>query len=149
VAGRIFVSYRRADTANQAGWLAERLAAHYGRPQVIKDVDSIQLGNDFAEVIAAAVTSCDALLALIGHQWLAAAAGPNDFVRVEIESALTRGIRVIPLAIYASPSEPRAAQSGSAQSGPRPTRSGDSGPVQTRRMRRRPNTWVIATAARS
>jgi hypothetical protein len=99
VAGRIFVSYRRADTANQAGWLAERLAGHYGRPQVIKDVDSIQLGNDFAEVIAAAVTSCDALLALIGHQWLAAAAGPNDFVRVEIESALTRGIRVIPVLV--------------------------------------------------
>jgi hypothetical protein len=228
VAGRIFISYRRADTANQAGWLAERLAGHYGRPQVVKDVDSIQLGNDFAEVIAAAVTSCDALLALIGHQWVAAAAGPNDFVRVEIESALTRGIRVIPVlvdgarmptaaglppglamlaqqpplslgaanpegdvsrltqvldqtiaarsaqwqatqagqaqnqptvtgmapfwgapAIYASPSEPRPAQSGlaqsgPAQSGPRPTGPGDSGPVQTRRMRRRPNTWVIA-----
>ena len=99
VAGRIFISYRRADTANQAGWLAERLAGHYGRPQVVKDVDSIQLGNDFAEVIAAAVTSCDALLAIIGHQWLAAAAGPNDFVRVEIESALTRGIRVIPVLV--------------------------------------------------
>jgi len=47
-------------------------------------------------------------------------------------------------AIYASPSEPRPAQSGLAQSGPRPTGPGDSGPVQTRRMRRRPNTWVIA-----
>jgi hypothetical protein len=213
VAGRIFISYRRADTANQAGWLAERLAGHYGRPQVVKDVDSIQLGNDFAEVIAAAVTSCDALVALIGHQWLAAAAGPDDFVRVEIESALTRGIRVIPVlvdgarmptaaelppglamlaqqpplslgaanpegdvsrltqvldqtmaarsarwqatqagqaqnqptvtgmapswgapAIYASPSEPRPAQPVPAHSGP----------VPTRRMRRRPNTWVIA-----
>jgi hypothetical protein len=195
---------------------------------VVKDVDSIQLGNDFAEVIAAAVTSCDALLALIGHQWLAAAAGPNDFVRVEIESALTRGIRVIPVlvdgarmptaaelppglamlaqqpplslgaanpegdvsrltqvldqaiatrsaqwqgtqaaqaqnqptvtgmapswgapAIYASPSEPPPAQSGPrstgpAHSGPRPTGPGDSGPAPTRRMRRRPNTWVIA-----
>jgi hypothetical protein len=216
--GRIFISYRRADTANQAGWLAERLAGHYGRPQVVMDVDSIQLGNDFADVIAAAVTSCDALLALIGHQWLAAAAGPNDFVRVEIEAALTRGVRVIPVlvdgarmptaaelppelamlaqqpplslgaanpegdvgrliqaldqsiaarsaqwqatqagqaqnqptvtgmapswgapAIYASPSEPRPAQPGPAHSGP-----GHSGPVQTRRMRRRPNTWVIA-----
>ena len=99
MAGRIFISYRRADTANQAGWLAERLAGHYGRPQVIMDVDSIQLGNDFADVIAAAVTSCDALLALIGHQWLTAAAGPNDFVRVEIESALTRGVRVIPVLV--------------------------------------------------
>ncbi|HEY1003685.1 MAG TPA: toll/interleukin-1 receptor domain-containing protein [Streptosporangiaceae bacterium] len=99
MAGRIFISYRRADTANQAGWLAERLAGHYGRPQVVMDVDSIQLGNDFAEVIAAAVTSCDALLALIGYQWLAVAAGPDDFVRVEIESALTRGIGVIPVLV--------------------------------------------------
>jgi hypothetical protein len=228
VAGRIFISYRRADTANQAGWLAERLAGHYGRPQLIFDVDSIQLGNDFADVIAAAVTSCDALLALIGHQWLTAASGPNDFVRVEIESALTRGVRVIPVlvdgarmptaaelppglamltqqpplslgaanpegdvsrliqaldqsiaaksaqwqatqagqaqnqptvtgmapswrapAIYASPSEPRPvppgpAYSGPAYSGPAQTGPGHSGPVQTGRMRRRPNTWVIA-----
>ena len=99
VAGRIFISYRRADTANQAGWLADRLAGHFGRQQVVRDVDSIQLGNDFADVIAAAVTSCDVLLALIGHQWLAAAAGPNDFVRVEIESALTRGVQVIPVLV--------------------------------------------------
>jgi hypothetical protein len=66
---------------------------------VVRDVDSIQLGNDFADVIAAAVTSCDVLLALIGHQWLAAAAGPNDFVRVEIEAALTRGVQVIPVLV--------------------------------------------------
>lgn len=99
MAGRVFISYRRADTANQAGWLADRLAGHFGRQQVVRDVDSIQLGNDFAEVIAAAVTSCDVLVALIGHQWLAAAAGPNDFVRVEIESALTRGVQVIPVLI--------------------------------------------------
>jgi hypothetical protein len=99
VAGRIFISYWRADTANQAGWLADRLAGHFGRQQVVKDVDSIQLGNDFADVIAAAVTSCDVLLALIGHQWLAAAAGPADFVRVEIESALTRGVQVIPVLV--------------------------------------------------
>jgi hypothetical protein len=212
VAGRVFISYRRADTANQAAWLADRLAGHFGRQQIVRDVDSIQLGNDFADVIAAAVTSCDVLLALIGHQWLAAAAGPNDFVRVEIESALTRGVQVIPVlvdgarmptaaelppslaaltqrpplglgaanpegdvsrliqvldqsiaerqstqagmavnqptvtgmapswgppAVQASPSQPRPSQ-------PPP---GHSGPAQTRRMRRRPRTWVIALAA--
>jgi TIR domain len=56
VAGRVFISYRRADTANQAGWLADRLAGHFGRQQVVRDVEEIQLGNDFADVIAAAVT---------------------------------------------------------------------------------------------
>ena len=46
------------------------------------------------------MTSCDALVALIGHQWLAAAAGPNDFVRVErSRRLLTRGIRVIPVLV--------------------------------------------------
>ena len=98
MAGRIFMSYRRADTANQAGWLADRLAGHFGRSQVVRDVDSIQLGNDFADVIAAAVTSCDVLLALIGPQWLAAPPG-DDYVRVEIESALTRGVQVIPVLV--------------------------------------------------
>ena len=99
MAGRVFISYRRADTANQAGWLADRLAGHFGRSQVVRDVDSIQLGNDFADVIAAAVTSCDVLLALIGPQWLAAAAGPADYVPVEIEAALTRGVQVIPVLV--------------------------------------------------
>ena len=107
VAGRIFISYRRADTAHPAGWLYDRLAEHFGRPQVVKDLDSIQLGDDFAEVIAAAVASCDVLLVLIGHQWLTAAgadghrglADPDDFVRLEIEAALTRDLLVIPVLI--------------------------------------------------
>ena len=218
MAGRIFISYRRADTANQAGWLADRLVAQYGRNQVVKDVDSIQLGNDFADVIAAAVTSCNVLLALIGHQWLAAAPGGDDYVRVEIESALTRGVQVIPvlvdgarmptaaelppsLALLAqraplslgaanpegdvsritqvldqniaewqgtetsmavnqptvtgmAPSWGRpVVQGGQPQPGqpqpgqPQPGQTPPPGPAPTRKMRRRPRTWVIAAAA--
>ena len=60
-AGRIFISYRREETAYPAGWLYERLAVRFGGGQVFKDVDSIQLGDDFAEVIASAVGSCDVL----------------------------------------------------------------------------------------
>ena len=86
MAGRIFVSYRRAETAPQAGWLYDRLAGHFGRPQVLKDVDP------------AAVASCDVLLALIGRYWLTAA-GPDDSVRREIEPALTCGVPVIPVLV--------------------------------------------------
>jgi hypothetical protein len=68
--GRIFISYRRQETAYPAGWLYDRVAGYFGRDQVFKDVDSIVLGDDFAEVIANAVGSCDALLALIGDRWL-------------------------------------------------------------------------------
>ena len=61
---RIFMSYRREDTAYPAGWLFDLLASHFGRAQVFKDVDSIELGDDFVEVINTAVASCDVLLEL-------------------------------------------------------------------------------------
>jgi hypothetical protein len=109
VPGRIFMSYRRDDTGFPAAWLFAELAGHFGRDQVFKDVDSIELGDDFVEVITEAVGSCDVLLALIGRQWLAIADPdgrrrldkPDDFVRLEIEAALTRNVRVIPILIEA------------------------------------------------
>jgi hypothetical protein len=105
--GRIFVSYRREETAYPAGWLYDRLADRFGAGQVFKDVDSIQLGDDFVEVITRAVGSCDVLLALIGDQWLTIGDthgkrridDPDDFVRLEIEAALSRRVRVIPILV--------------------------------------------------
>ena len=71
---------------------------------VFMDIDAIEPGLDFVEVIEQAVGSCDALIALIGKQWLTITddAGlrrldnPEDFVRLEIAAALARNIRVIP-----------------------------------------------------
>jgi hypothetical protein len=105
--GRIFISYRRDETAYPAGWLYDRLAQHFGAGQIFKDVDSIELGDDFVQVITRAVGSCDVLLALIGHRWLTIpdAQGrrrlddPDDFVRLEIEAALTRNVRIIPILV--------------------------------------------------
>jgi ABC-type amino acid transport substrate-binding protein len=105
--GRIFISYRREDTDFPAGWLYERLADHFGGGQVFKDVDSIQLGDDFVEVITTAVGSCDVLLAVIGDRWLTITDedgkrrldNSDDFVRLEIEAALAREIRVIPILV--------------------------------------------------
>jgi TIR domain len=105
--GRIFISYRREETAYPAGWLYDRLAAHYGDGMVFKDVDSIELGDDFVEVINRAVESCDVLLALVGDEWLSITDedgrrrldDPTDFVRLEIEAALTRNVRVIPILV--------------------------------------------------
>ncbi|MFN0283435.1 MAG: toll/interleukin-1 receptor domain-containing protein [Kineosporiaceae bacterium] len=105
--GRIFISYRREDTAYPAGWLFDRLTEHYGEGQVFKDVDSIDLGEDFVDAIDEAVGGCEVLLALIGDHWLdtADAAGgrrlddPDDFVRREVEAALRRGVRVVPVLV--------------------------------------------------
>jgi hypothetical protein len=70
-------------------------------------VDTIEPGVDFTEAIVVAVESCAVLLAVIGPQWLIAAdeqgrrrlEDPDDIVRLEIEAALSRGVRVIPILV--------------------------------------------------
>jgi len=110
IPGRIFMSYRREDADYPAAWLFAELVSHFSRDQVFKDVDSIDLGDDFVEVITNAVGSCDVLLALIGRRWLTITGqdgrrrldNPDDFVRLEIEAALTRNVRVIPILVEAA-----------------------------------------------
>ena len=67
---KIFISYRRDDSAGYAGRLFDRLNAHFGAKQIFMDIDNIEPGEDFRKVIENAVGSCDVLLALIGKQWL-------------------------------------------------------------------------------
>ena len=103
--GGIFVSYRRQDTDDLAGRLYDRLVDRFGEGQVFMDVDTIEPGLDFAEEVTRAVAACQVLVAVIGPAWLTAADGrgrrrlddPGDFVRLEIEAALARGVRVIPV----------------------------------------------------
>jgi hypothetical protein len=109
--GRIFISYRRQDTAWPAERLYDVMVEHFHAEQVFKDVDNIDPGDDFVERIATEVGSCDVLLALIGQQWLTITDengqrrldNPEDYVRVEIETALTRKIRVIPILVDDAP----------------------------------------------
>ena len=105
--GRIFISYRREDTAYPVGWLFDRLVGHFGRDQVFKDMDSIELGEDFVQEINKALAGCDVLLALIGDRWLTITDEdgkrrldlPGDNVRLEIETALARNVHVIPILV--------------------------------------------------
>jgi TIR domain len=90
--GRIFISYRRQETAWPTGRLYDLLVEHFPAEEVFKDVDNIEPGEDFVERITAAVGSCDVLLALIGPQWLTMADengqrrlnNPEDYVRLEL-----------------------------------------------------------------
>jgi hypothetical protein len=102
----IFISYRREDAAGYAGRLYDRLAAHFGAERVFMDVEEIEPGADFVDAIARAVGSCEVLIVIIGNEWLAVdSAGhrrlddPADFVRIETATALTRGIRVVPVLV--------------------------------------------------
>jgi hypothetical protein len=101
----IFISYRRSDSIAETGRIYDRLVTDFGRERVFKDVDSIPFGIDFADYLDQAVSQCQVLLVIIGKTWLNVTEpdgtrridDPNDFVRIEIESALRRGIPVIPV----------------------------------------------------
>jgi hypothetical protein len=105
--GRVFISYRRSDAQHVAGRLCDRLKSSFSDDAVFMDVDSIEPGLDFGEVIERAVGACDVLLALIGVGWLDAvdARGrrrlddSNDLVVLEIAAALQRRVRVIPVLV--------------------------------------------------
>lgn len=102
---KVFISYRRGDAAGHAGRVSDRLSDELGQDALFMDVDGIPLGSDFVKVLREEVGRCQVLLALIGGAWLDArdAQGkwrlddPNDFVRIEIATALARGIPVIPV----------------------------------------------------
>ena len=111
---QIFISYRRDDCAGHAGRLYDRLQAHFGAQAIFRDIDTIEPGMDFVEVIEDAVGSCKALLVLIGKQWshIKDAEGrrrlelEDDFVRLEVATALNRNIRVIPVLLQGAPMPP-------------------------------------------
>jgi TolB-like protein len=103
---KIFISYRRADSQVIAGRIRDRLAGHYGDDAVFMDVDSIPFGTDFREHIQNALAQSNALIALIGPQWLGMADegncrihDDNDLVRIEVEMALQKGVPVIPVLV--------------------------------------------------
>lgn len=105
--GRLFISYRREDSADVTGRIYDRLVKQFGVKQVFKDVDSIPLGVDFREHLHHVVGTCDLVLAVLGRAWLTAAHPGGgrrlddlkDFVRIELEAALQRGIPVIPVLV--------------------------------------------------
>lgn len=99
----IFISYRQADeSANKyARLIAERLMSHFGGSSVFLDV-YLKAGIDFVEAILESVRSADALLAIIGQGWLSEVGrltDPRDYVALELETALRRGIPVVPILV--------------------------------------------------
>lgn len=105
---KIFISYRREDSQYQADRLHAVLkrVVHDPKRNIFIDIDSIPAGADFVGYLDSKVAQCDVMLALIGPGWLSAGEGrpggrrlqdSRDFVRVEIASALGRGISVAPV----------------------------------------------------
>jgi PAN domain/TIR domain len=103
----IFINYRRDDAPGVAGRLFDYLASRYSRGQLFMDVDAMEPGIDFAKQLEVQISQCHAVIAVIGPHWLDARdqAGhrrldsDNDYVRVELASALRRDIPVIPVLV--------------------------------------------------
>jgi hypothetical protein len=108
---KVFISYRRQDNADVTGRLHDRLDLEFGRDSVFMDIDTIPPGVDFRMRLSEGVQQCDVLLAVIGDRWLDASfeggpktgkrrlEDPDDYVRIEVESALALGIPVVPVLV--------------------------------------------------
>lgn len=103
---RIFLSYRRDDSAGFAGRLADAMEAEFGTGSVFRDVDDIRPGEDFVHAIESHLQQVGVVLVMIGPRWLDAGAGgrrrlddTGDFVRQEIQAALESGKPLIPLLV--------------------------------------------------
>lgn len=103
----IFISYRRSDSDVAAGRLADDLSDIFGRNAVFRDIDTLEPGEDYTDVLKRALDSCVALIAVIGPSWSTIndergrrrLDDPDDWVRREISEALRRGILVVPVAL--------------------------------------------------
>ncbi len=101
---RIFISYRRQDSEGYVGRLYDHLLKHFRPEDMFMDVASIEPGVDFVEALEKGIAACDICIVVMGPQWatITDASGArrleqwNDFVRIEVASALRLNKRVIP-----------------------------------------------------
>lgn len=104
---RVFLSYRRTDSADITGRIYDKLVAAFGRDNVFKDVDAIPVGVDFRTHLGIEVQRADVVLGIIGPRWLTEVDVDRkrrlddlrDFVRIELAAALERGIPLIPVLV--------------------------------------------------
>ena len=104
---RVFISYRRQDSAASCGRIYDRLVAAFGTANVFRDIDSLVPGDLFAQKIRDCISQCDGVIALIGKSWLSVVDeggrrrldDPADFVVLEMVEAAAQGKPVFPVLV--------------------------------------------------
>jgi hypothetical protein len=112
---KIFISYRREDTAANALGIGQYLENEFGRKNVFIDVD-MRAGTKFPVVLEQRLAECKVMLVLVGPEWLNARDdqgqrrldSSDDWVRLEIAHALKKGITVIPVRVNGTGLPPKA-----------------------------------------
>jgi hypothetical protein len=102
---RIFLSYRRRDTAGETGRLYDQLVARRPYWETFLDVDFIRPGRDFLREIDRFLSSCQLVVAAVGERWLTADGpdkarridNPADVVRLELERAHALHVPILPV----------------------------------------------------
>jgi hypothetical protein len=100
---KIFISYRRADSAYVTDSIYDHLSRYFGKENVFLDVESIPFGVDFRAYLRDQIAAHDVVLVIIGPDWARLmqerSSQLNDFVRIEIENALAMDKLVIPVQV--------------------------------------------------
>lgn len=104
---RVFMSYRRDDSAGHSGRIYDRLIESLGTEAVFIDVEKIPAGAYFESVLMARLRDAESVLVIISRDWLNATTAdgqrrldlPEDFVRREIETGLALQKRMIPVLV--------------------------------------------------
>lgn len=104
---RIFISYRRTDSAPHARRIYEWLSAHPSVSNVFMDLSGIEPGENFHTAISREIDSAEVMLVIIGKQWtfaenpdgLQRLDQPHDVVRREVVLGLGSSMRVIPVLV--------------------------------------------------
>ncbi len=107
MADKIFLSYRRYDTAGTTGRLSDYLENIFGDKKVFKDVSDIPAGVDFRKVLGKEILDSKIVLVMIGQHYTSVKNeegnprlfDPNDFVRIEVETAINMNKIVIPVLV--------------------------------------------------
>ncbi|MEV6807268.1 toll/interleukin-1 receptor domain-containing protein [Streptomyces sp. NPDC051132] len=103
----VFVNYRTGDEESAATMIARELARRFGDERIFFASNSIEPGHRYPAELVRAVEECEALLAVIGPRWAEVAGADGrpaleaeqDWTRREIQTALDRGILVIPVLV--------------------------------------------------
>jgi len=107
MAKNVFLNYRREDSSGSSGRIFDQLSQKLKGVKIFMDVNALEPGVDFGHALNDQLAGCDYFIAVVGPNWIGARSAdgrrrlddPKDYVRLEIEAALERGIRVVPVLV--------------------------------------------------
>jgi hypothetical protein len=101
-APKLFLNYRREDSAGDARSLFGALAQDFGVDNIFFDVGSISAGERFEAALRVALSESAVFIPIVGQNWLRllnerGGDDEPDYVMMEIEAALQLGLAMIPV----------------------------------------------------